>query len=192
VSIESMSIVLHHSRASGTAKLVLLGIANHDGDGGAWPSVDTLGRYANVSRSRVHAALKTLETLGEVRRMIGQGGDHSTADHMRPNLYHVTLHCPESCDRRKNHRSKHSQAMLAYPVSFPIPPIESDTGGVSVAIPEPSLNPTMETKRKNSSNRARENETCVKGHPIIGRSGGGTPFCSFGCPPLSVVSLATA
>jgi hypothetical protein len=29
-------------------------------------------------------------------------------------------------------------------------------------------------------------ETCSHGHPIIGRSGGGVPFCSIGCPPVEV------
>ncbi len=176
-----MAIVLQHSRASGTAKLVLVGIANHDGDGGAWPSIDTLARYANVTRSRVHAALKTLESLGEVKRLVNQGGDHSTADHMRPNLYHVTVTCPESCDRTKNHRSKTQPRTLFDPVSIPIPPIDSDTWGVSIPIPEPSLNPTMETKERNSSNRARAKEVCHKGHPIIDHSAAGIPLCVFGC-----------
>lgn len=175
--------MLHHSRASGTSKLVLVGIANHDGDGGAWPSVDTLSRYANVTRSRVHAAIKTLEGLGELRRLISQGGDHSTADHMRPNLYHVTLVCPDTCDRSKNHRSKQRQNALAYPVSETIPRIGNDTGGVSETIPEPSLNQTIETKTKNFTNRARARETCRNGHPIIDHSGSGVPFCALGCAP---------
>lgn len=184
MSIESMAIVLHHSRATGTAKIVLLGIANHDGDGGAWPSVDTLARYANVTRSRVHAALKTLEGLGEIKRLISQGGDHSTADHMRPNLYHVTIACPATCDRSKNHRSKVAQDTMLDPVSETIRGIESDTGGVSNPIPEPSLNQTTKTQEKNSSYRAREIERCANGHRVIGRTDAGTPFCDLGCAPV--------
>ena len=42
MSIELMSLVLHHSVAQPTHKLILLGIANHQGDGGAWPSIETL------------------------------------------------------------------------------------------------------------------------------------------------------
>ena len=69
MSVESMAIALHHSRSKGTAKVVLLGIANHDGDGGAYPTVATLAKYANVSRANVQKALTKLESLGEIQIM---------------------------------------------------------------------------------------------------------------------------
>ncbi len=63
-----MSAVLHRSRAKGTDKVVLLGLANHaDEQGHAWPSLTILAGYANVSRSAVRDALRRLEALGEVR-----------------------------------------------------------------------------------------------------------------------------
>lgn len=34
MSIEAMAVALHHSKTQGATKLVLLGIANHEGDGG--------------------------------------------------------------------------------------------------------------------------------------------------------------
>jgi DNA-binding GntR family transcriptional regulator len=80
MSVESMAIALHHSRAKGTAKLVLIGIANHDGDGGAWPSVDTLAKYAGVHRRNVQRALQQLEELHEIEIVRNGGGDHSIAD----------------------------------------------------------------------------------------------------------------
>jgi hypothetical protein len=42
MSIEAVATVLNHSKARGRAKLVLIGIANHLGDQGAWPSISTL------------------------------------------------------------------------------------------------------------------------------------------------------
>lgn len=100
-----MTLALHHSRAKGTAKVVLLGIANHVGDGGAWPSVSTLAQYANVDVRRAREALATLERLGEIRRDIQAGGTPQTRDHQRPNLYHFLLTCPPDCDRSANHRT---------------------------------------------------------------------------------------
>ncbi|WEG10427.1 helix-turn-helix domain-containing protein [Microbacterium horticulturae] len=103
MSIESMVIALHHSRAKGATKLVLLGIANHDGDGGAWPSVATLQKYAGINRRNVQQAIKRLEQLGEIRRHMQDGGTASLPDHLRPNRYEFTLQCPDSCDRSSRH-----------------------------------------------------------------------------------------
>lgn len=99
-----MAIALHHSRATGSAKVVLIGIANHEGDGGSWPSVATLAKYANVDPRRVQAALTKLEILGEIRRDRQAGGTAATSDHRRPNLYHFLLRCPSECDHSMNHR----------------------------------------------------------------------------------------
>lgn len=105
MSVESMAIALHHSQARGTARLVLLGIANHDGDGGAWPAIATLCRYAGgVNESTVRRALAELVELGEITVEVNAGGDRRTPNDRRPNRYTVTLRCPRSCDRSAQHR----------------------------------------------------------------------------------------
>ena len=93
-----MSTVLHHCAAQPTHKLVLLGIANHQGDGGAWPSIETLATYANVSRRTVTTALRDLEKRGDLicEPNMGRNGT---------NLYWVTLRCPAECDRTTSHRT---------------------------------------------------------------------------------------
>ena len=105
MSIEAMTIALHHSRASGVARLVLIGIANHDGDAGSWPTVQTLAKYANVSVRTVQRAIGDLEELGEIIVHKNAGGTHRHRDDRRPNLYEVVLACPATCDGTKNHRS---------------------------------------------------------------------------------------
>lgn len=105
MSLESMAIALHHSQAKGTDKLVLLGICNHDGDGGAWPSHETLSKYANCSITRVKQALKRLVELGEINIKLRAGGDHTTRNDRRPNLYEILLTCPAECDGSKKHRT---------------------------------------------------------------------------------------
>jgi hypothetical protein len=66
MSIEAVSLVLNHSKAHGRAKLVLIGIANHMGDQGAWPSIETLAKYANASERSVKRDIQELVDLGEL------------------------------------------------------------------------------------------------------------------------------
>jgi hypothetical protein len=173
VSVESLAIALNHSRARGTVKLVMLGIANHDGDGGAWPSVQTLARYANVTPRNVQKAIEQLERLGEIRRLVQRGGTHLTADSHRPNLYQVLLQCPPDCDRSSQHRTRRQmgvtrpiEGLAEYGiegVSDATPPVGFVTPGVSDATPaplsestpKPSTQPTTTVPKTKPSDRAR-------------------------------------
>lgn len=122
MSVETLALVLHHSRAKGTDKLILVGIANHDGDGGAWPAVKTLARYAHVDESTVRRSLRRLESLGELLTHTQAGGPSGIPEWQRPNRYEVLIACPATCDRTKHHRE------------IPLPIAPSDlwiTGGAS-------------------------------------------------------------
>lgn len=155
MSVEHLAAALHHSRAKGTAKLVLLGIANHAGDGGAWPSVATLARYANVTTRNVTKALASLQSLGEIRIHYQAGGLADMADHRRPNRYDVLVSCPPWCDKTPNHRdtrpSAGPQATLwinppsqsTPPVGIDTPPLSHATGvPLSESTPKPSVEPS--------------------------------------------------
>ena len=74
MSVEMISLVLNHSKAEGRSKLVLIGIANHHGDNGAWPSIATLARYANSSERSIKRDIKYLQELGELVVEVN-GGD---------------------------------------------------------------------------------------------------------------------
>jgi len=91
MSIEAMVNVLNHSQATGRAKLVLIGIANHQGDNGAWPSIETLARYANCSERSVMRDIKDLEELGE---LFVERNAAPIRGQYRPNLYWVTVNAP--------------------------------------------------------------------------------------------------
>ncbi len=110
MSIEAMALVLHHSRARGTAKLVLLGIANHQGDGGAYPTIPTLGRYANCDDRSVQRAIAKLVSTGELVVELQAGGDRDCPDELRPNRYDVRVACPPWCDRTHQHRDTRRRA----------------------------------------------------------------------------------
>lgn len=104
MSFEVLSMVLHHSRSTGTERVVLLGVASHQGDGGAWPSVATLSVYANVAARSVQRAAERLRDLGELQVSVQAGGTTKTPDWKRPNMYRVTITCPSNCDRTPRHR----------------------------------------------------------------------------------------
>jgi hypothetical protein len=124
-----------------TAKLVLLGIANHAGDGGAWPSVATLAKYANVEPRNVRRALKSLAVAGELKVYLQAGGLPGMADWSRPNRYDVTVQCPEECDRSTNHKLK------AVPGGASITRGDGGdvTGGMAPASPKPPTEPSFES-----------------------------------------------
>lgn len=88
MAIEIMVNVLHNSRATGRAKLILLGIANHQGENGAYPSIATLAKYANCSERSVKRDIKELEDLGELH-VIPQAAPVEAQ--YKPNLYWVTV-----------------------------------------------------------------------------------------------------
>lgn len=106
-----MAAVLHHSKAKGTTKLVLLGIANHEGDGGAWPTIETLTRYGSCSRTRVKQAIQDLTAMGELRVDVQGGGNSDTRADRRPNRYTVLLRCPYTCDGSTAHRETNGGQM---------------------------------------------------------------------------------
>jgi len=88
MSIEAVATVLNHSKATGRAKLVLIGIANHLGDQGAWPSISTLARYANASERSVKRDIQELMNLGELQVVLQSApmnGQYKT------NLYWITI-----------------------------------------------------------------------------------------------------
>ena len=135
MSIEAMSLVLHHSQATGAAKIILLGIANHQGDSGAWPSVSTLSRYAGVTERRAQQLLRGLEESGELilKPQGGGSGQYKT------NLYWVNVSCPETCDGSAMHRTGVRSRDLRGEVL--------STSGVKPTSPEPKENP-KEPKEK--------------------------------------------
>jgi hypothetical protein len=88
MSIEAVSLVLNESKATGRAKLVLIGIANHLGDQGAWPSIARLARYANASQRSVKRDIQELIALGELEVELQNAPMNSQ---YKTNLYWITI-----------------------------------------------------------------------------------------------------
>ena len=140
-----MAIVLHHSAAKGTAKVIMLGIANHDGDGGAYPAVSTLAKYANVSDRSVQETLNALVEMGEITIVRNGGGQRDPR--YRTNRYEVLVQCPDDCDKTKNHRSRgelHRAPEHSGVKDGAFRGEESRDPGVNFTAPEPSSEPPSE------------------------------------------------
>lgn len=132
MSIEAMAMVLHHSRMKGSAKLLLLGIANHEGDGGAFPSVATLAKYTGTTPRYVNKLMVELQEAGELD-IDPLAGPNFT------NIYRVKVTCPEDCDRSFNHRGGEPQ--------FRGGMNHSSGGGVNYSSAKPSLEPSFKPER---------------------------------------------
>jgi hypothetical protein len=144
MSIESIAACLHHSRASGSDKLVLLGIANHDGDGGAWPSITTLAKYANISERSVQTCIQKLINMGEITCHVNKGGNADTRGDRRPNRYEILVRCPEQCDSSTKHRVKQdAERGEAQRNNGVKPTAQRGEAGFTLTIHEPSLEPPI-------------------------------------------------
>lgn len=98
MSIAALTLSLYHSRATYSTRLVLVAIANFEGENGAYPSHDTIGRLAGgLNRRTVQRAIDELIDLGELTEIRRDG---------ITNLYKVAISCPDECDRTSNHRKK--------------------------------------------------------------------------------------
>jgi len=88
VSIEIMNAVWKNSKADGRARLVLLAIADHQGEIGAWPSIATLAKMVNSSERSVQRDIQHLQAIGELRVEVQNA---PTKTQYKSNLYWVTL-----------------------------------------------------------------------------------------------------
>ncbi len=91
MSIRSIERVLNHSRSTGTARLVMICIADHDGDGGSWPLISTLAKNANVSERSVQRAISELVAMGELVVHANAGGKKEWREDRRPNCYEIII-----------------------------------------------------------------------------------------------------
>lgn len=195
MSIETMVIAMHHSKSTGAARMVLVGIANHDGDGGAWPAIATLAKYANVDLRTARKAVRRLTELGEIEVMLQRGGNGNIEDYQRPNLYKFKLTCPPDCDRSKNHKTRDSISVEPL-TSYPQPPVELPgegnlyPRGGTQRPPKTSPNPvTKDLKNNSPSNRAREAWTkCETNYPDPHRINRRLGLCADCLAPLATIT----
>lgn len=98
MSISALTLSMYHSKATYSTRLVLIAIANFEGENGAYPSHETIGRLAGgLNRRTVQRAIDDLVQMGELTEVRRDG---------ITNLYKVAIACPDECDGTTNHRKK--------------------------------------------------------------------------------------
>lgn len=143
MSAEAVTVVLHHSKAEGTAKLVLWGIANHHSDQGAWPSIATLAKYANIKERRVQQIIRQLADDGEIA--IQEQGGYGNSQY-KTNRYFILLTCPADCDGTLQHKTGVQSATTRGAISD-IQGCNLETSGVQPTAPEPNKNLNKEPNK---------------------------------------------
>jgi hypothetical protein len=88
MSIEIQNAVWRESKATGRARLTLLAIADHQGEIGAWPSIETLAKMVNASERSVQRDIKELADLGELIVLVQRAPSRGQ---YKSNLYWVNL-----------------------------------------------------------------------------------------------------
>jgi hypothetical protein len=88
MSIQIMNAVWRESKSKGRARLVLLSIADHQGELGAWPSIETLAKMVNSSPRSVQRDIQDLIELGELKVEFRSAPTYGP---YKANRYFVTL-----------------------------------------------------------------------------------------------------
>lgn len=155
MSFESVAWALEQP-VGGTQKIILIGIASHAdryGDN-AWPSIETLAKYAAVNIRNARQAINALVESNYIFREINGGGSRKTLPHMRPNLYRLNMAGkpifiaapPVASD------PPYPLSPATPPVaSDPPPPVASDRTPLSLATPEQSYEPSIEQSLREKS-----------------------------------------
>jgi hypothetical protein len=145
MSVHASHWVWEHSRSKGTARLVLLALADHAGaDGGdAYPSVGRLAIRCGVGKRTVQEALKVLVSLGElvIEPQAGPGG---------ANRYQIAMTPAESAPVRNLHPADPAPT----PRDIRTPPMQIAQGTPADVAPEPSL--TVSEPSGNRPSRAKQ------------------------------------
>jgi len=124
MSISAVALALYHSKATYSDRLVLIAIANFEGEHGAWPAIETIGRLSGgINRRTVQRSIDSLIALGELREERREGFT---------NRYYVEITCPDECDRSANHRENKGGGVQTTPVQMPQGGVASTTKGGGV------------------------------------------------------------
>jgi len=124
MSISAVALALYHSKATYSDRLVLIAIANFEGEHGAWPAIETIGRLSGgINRRTVQRSIDSLIALGELREERREGFT---------NRYYVEITCPDECDRSANHRKNKGGGVQTTPVQMPQGGVASTTKGGGV------------------------------------------------------------
>ena len=151
MSIAALTLALYHSKATYSNRLVLIAIANFEGEHGAYPSLETVGRLAGgLNRRTVQRSIDALVELGELTEVRRDGVT---------NLYKVTIACPDECDGTSYHRKKKGGGLQTTPVQIVHEGVASTTEGGGVQTTGGAVSRPPETLNKHNLNVNRNSSS---------------------------------
>ncbi len=122
MSFDAIQRIWNFSIAAGSARLVLLSIATHEGKSGvSWPSLDRLAEKTKISRRQVIRVISDLETSGELAIIHGRGRHNS-------NFYTVLAGLSEE------DKSSAREALLKFAKGDMLSPFDNIKGDVETPI----------------------------------------------------------
>lgn len=139
MSVAATTWVWEHSQAKGSARLVLLALADHAGqDGGdAYPSITRLSERCGLCERTVQDSIKTLTELGEivVEKRCGRNGTNRYRLPLRPaeSAPPQDLHPAESAPSTGRSRRVDRQTTTPEPAN----PAPKPTTNQHLTVPEP-------------------------------------------------------
>ena len=137
MSIEISNAVWRESKSTGRARLVLLAIADHQGEIGAWPSIETIAKMVNASERSVQRDIQELVELGELEVHVQKA---PSKGQYKSNLYWVILPSLSGV-------TKTGSGVTDLPSGVTESPSGVTTGG-ALTITKPLLKPNIITKQK--------------------------------------------
>lgn len=149
--MKTSQYVWQHSKAKGTARLVLLAIADHaNDDGEADPGENRLASMAAVSNRTVRTALQDLETAGEIVIQPRSG---------RTNLYIIPVPwraTPAVSTRAEQRAPRQKQAWVRQATSAPPPRQTPSAVPRKITAGLPRQTPSTEPKDLNTNTPEKE------------------------------------
>ena len=124
MSIEIMNAVWRESKADGRARLVLLAIADHQGEIGAWPSIRRLAQMVNSSERSVQRDIQYLQKIGELRVEVQNA---PTQGQYKSNRYWVTLPSTAGVTESQSGVTNRASGVTADGVQTLIEPLQEPT-----------------------------------------------------------------
>lgn len=179
MSVRVMSQIWEHAPVESGELLVLLAIADHCDDQGrnAWPSVETLARKARLSTRRVQQILRSLENRSLIHIEENRGGTLDTPSDRRPNRYTIMLDVLTSNSGVKPTSPQDVVVQTPDVVVLPQDLVTDVSGtgvkpasqrgeahfahGVKPTSPEPSIEPSIESKELPQPSAAVTAQTIV-------------------------------
>lgn len=151
MSINVSALVWERSRATGSARLVLLALADHAGDDGrAWPSVSRLARMTLLDRRNVQRALARLIEAGEIV-VVGTAQRGVSIYRITPGS---TARPAAEAPQRRRRRSGAGDARPAAPMT------RTCGGSAAQTTMEPSIEPSVSSSSEISAAVDLWNKLC--------------------------------